>query len=188
MLHMPFITEKGVQNDIVSRLLNDRIVMLHDVVDDDSAQIVITQLLYLDSISNEPIMFYINSPGGLCTAGLAILDTMKVIKSPVHTIAMGEAASMGAVLLAAGDKRAALPNAEVMIHQPLGGAYGQATDVLIHTEQILKTKERLIKILSDNSLLTYEEMYELCERDCFLTAEEALELGLIDSIVQYAEK
>lgn len=183
MIHIPFVSEKGGQNDIISRLLEDRIVMLHDQVDEISAQLVITQLLYLDSISNEPIKMYINSPGGICTDGLAIVDTMQAIKSPVHTIAMGLAASMGAVLLSVGDERYALPNAEIMIHQPLGGAYGQATDIAIQAENIMKTKHRLIKMLADNSLLTFEEMWEACERDNFLTAEEALEYGLIDKVL-----
>ena len=188
MIHIPFVNEKGGQNDIISRLLEDRIIMLHDAVDEISAQLVITQMLYLDSISNEPIKFYINSPGGICTDGLAIVDTMQAIQSPVHTIAMGLAASMGAVLLAVGDERFALPNAEIMIHQPLGGAYGQATDIAIQAENIMKTKERLIKMLADNSLLTFEEMWNACERDNFLTAEEALEYGLIDKVLYPKEK
>lgn len=188
MIHIPFVNEKGGQNDIISRLLEDRIIMLHDAVDEISAQLVITQMLYLDSISNEPIKFYINSPGGICTDGLAIVDTMQAIQSPVHTIAMGLAASMGAVLLAVGDERYALPNAEIMIHQPLGGAYGQATDIAIQAENIMKTKERLIKMLADNSLLTFEEMWNACERDNFLTAEEALEYGLIDKVLYPKEK
>lgn len=188
MLHMPFVNTNGVQNDIISRLLEDRIVMLHDIVDENSAQMVISQLLYLDSISHEPIKFYINSAGGVCTDGLAIIDTMALISSPVHTVAMGMACSMGAVILACGDKRFALPNSEVMIHQPLGGVQGQATDILIQADNILKTKERLIKMLADNSLLTYEEMWDACERDNYLTAEEAVEIGLVDKVLYPKEK
>jgi len=188
MMHMPFVNEKGVQNDIVSRLLEDRIIMLHDQIDEISAQMTIMQLLYLDSISNEPIKLYINSVGGVCTDGLAIIDTMHIIKSPVHTISMGLSASMGALILSQGDKRLALPNAEIMIHQPLGGAYGQASDITIQADNILKMKHKLTKMLADNSFMTYEEMELLCDRDTFLSADEALELGLIDKIIQYTEK
>ena len=188
MIHMPFVVEKGVQNDIVSRLLEDRIIMLHDQIDEVSAQMTIMQLLYLDSISNEPIKLYINSVGGVCTDGLAIIDTMRIIKSPVHTISMGLSASMGALILTQGDKRFALPNAEIMVHQPLGGAYGQATDIAIQADNILKMKHKLTKMLADNSLMTYEEMELMCDRDTYLSADEALELGLIDKIIEYTEK
>lgn len=172
--------------DLMSRLLQDRIIMLTEEVTDASASVICAELLYLESIDpTKDIQLYINSPGGSVTAGLAIYDTMNFVKCDVSTICMGMAASMGAFLLSSGakGKRFCLPNAEVMIHQPLGGAQGQATDIQIHAEHILRTKKRLTQILADNAGCDYEKMAAACERDNFLTAEEALDFGLIDQIV-----
>ncbi len=172
--------------DLMSRLLQDRIIMLTEEVTDASASVICAELLYLESIDpTKDIQLYINSPGGSVTAGLAIYDTMNFVKCDVSTICMGMAASMGAFLLSSGTKgkRFCLPNAEVMIHQPLGGAQGQATDIQIHAEHILRTKKRLTQILANNAGCDYEKMAAACERDNFLTAEEALDFGLIDQIV-----
>ena len=172
--------------DLMSRLLQDRIIMLTEEVTDASASVICAELLYLESIDpTKDIQLYINSPGGSVTAGLAIYDTMNFVKCDVSTICMGMAASMGAFLLSSGakGKRFCLPNAEVMIHQPLGGAQGQATDIQIHAAHILRTKKRLTQILADNAGCDYEKMAAACERDNFLTAEEALDFGLIDQIV-----
>lgn len=172
--------------DLMSRLLQDRIIMLTEEVTDASASVICAELLYLESVDpTKDIQLYINSPGGSVTAGLAIYDTMNFVKCDVSTICMGMAASMGAFLLSSGakGKRFCLPNAEVMIHQPLGGAQGQATDIQIHAEHILRTKKRLTQILADNAGCDYEKMAAACERDNFLTAEEALDFGLIDQIV-----
>ncbi len=173
--------------DIYSRLLKNRIIMLSDAIDDDVASSVVAQLLYLDSENNEKdIKIYINSPGGSVTAGFAIYDTMKHIKSPVSTICVGFAASMGAFLLAGGDKnkRFALPNSEIMIHQVMGGAEGQATDIQIHAENILRTKEKINKILAENTGQTIKKVTSDTERDYYMTPEEALEYGLIDGIIK----
>jgi len=173
--------------DIYSRLLKNRIIMLSDAIDDDVASSVVAQLLYLDSENNEKdIKIYINSPGGSVTAGFAIYDTMKHIKSPVSTICVGFAASMGAFLLAGGDKnkRFALPNSEIMIHQVMGGAEGQATDIQIHAENILRTKEKINKILAENTGQTIKKVTNDTERDYYMTPEEALEYGLIDGIIK----
>lgn len=173
--------------DIFSKLLRDRIVMLNGEVNSVSAALITAQLLFLDSESNEPISLYINSPGGSIVDGMAILDTMNHIKSPVHTICMGMAASMGAFLLSQGEPghRYCLPNSEVMIHQPLGGYQGQATDIEIHSKRIVRMKEKLTKMLADstNGKTDAATMWELCERDNFLEPEQALELGLIDQIL-----
>lgn len=173
--------------DIFSRLLKDRIITLNGEVNNQSAAIITAQLLYLASENDEPINFYINSPGGSVTDGMAIFDTMNHIKAPVHTICMGMAASMGAFLLSQGEKghRYCLPNSTVMIHQPLGGFQGQATDIDIHAKRIIKIKEKLTKKLSEstNGKIDITRMYELCERDNFLDPEEALEYGLIDEIL-----
>lgn len=174
------------QYDIFSRLLNDRIIVLSDEVNDATASLVVAQLLYLESQDSEKdISFYINSPGGVVTAGLAIYDTMQYIKCDVSTICMGLAASMGAFLLSSGTKgkRFALPNSEIMIHQPSGGAKGQATDIKIVAEQILKTKEKLNKILADNTGKPIEVIAEDTERDNFMSAQEALEYGIVDKIL-----
>ena len=172
--------------DIFSRLLNDRIIMLCEEVNDASASLVVAQLLYLESQDpDKDIQLYINSPGGSVTAGMAIYDTMQYIKCDVSTICIGMAASMGAFLLSAGTKgkRMALPNAEIMIHQPLGGAQGQATDMKIQVERMLKIKERLNQILADNTGKPYEVICNDTERDNFMTAEEACAYGLIDKVI-----
>lgn len=180
-------TSRGERSyDIFSRLLNDRIIMLSDEVNDVTASLVVAQLLYLEAQDpDKDIQFYINSPGGSVSAGLAIYDTMQYIKSDVSTICVGLAASMGAFLLAAGakGKRIALPNAEVMIHQPSGGFRGQATDIQIHAEKIIKTKERLNTILAENTGRSFEEVRDASERDNFMTAEEAKEFGLLDKVI-----
>lgn len=172
--------------DIFSRLLNDRIVFLADEVNDTTASLVIAQLLFLESQDpDKDIAFYINSPGGSVSAGLAIYDTMNYIKCDVSTICLGMAASMGAFLLSSGTKgkRIALPNSEIMIHQPLGGCQGQASDMKIRTEHILRTRDRLNTILSANTGRTLAEIERDTERDNFLTAQQALEYGLIDKIL-----
>ena len=171
--------------DIYSRLLKDRIIMLNGEIDDNVANIVISELLYLDSLNNEDISIYINSPGGSVTAGMAIYDTMKFVKSKVSTICVGMAASMAAFLLSSGEKgkRFALPNSEVMIHQPLGGAQGQATEIKIAAERILKLKDKLNKMLADNTGKKLNQVAKDTERDYFLTSKEALDYGLIDKIL-----
>lgn len=176
--------------DIYSRLLNDRIIVLGEEVTDVSANLVVAQLLYLESVDpNKDIQLYINSPGGSVTAGMAIYDTMNYIKCDVSTICMGLAASMGAFLLSSGakGKRFALPNAEVMIHQPSGGAKGQATEIEIVAEQILKTKKRLNEILAANTGKSLEEIAADTERDHYLSAQEAMDYGLIDAVVTNRE-
>lgn len=173
--------------DLMSRLLNDRIIMLTEEVTDASAAIIVAELLYLEAQDpSRDIQLYINSPGGSVTAGLAIYDTMNYIKCDVSTICMGMAASMGAFLLSSGakGKRFCLPNAEVMIHQPLGGAQGQATDIEIHANHILRTKKRLTEILAANAGCDFDKMADACERDNFLTAQEALDFGLIDAVLE----
>ena len=179
-------TSRGERSyDIYSRLLKDRIIFLGEEVTDVSANIVMAQLLFLEAEDPEKdIHLYINSPGGSVTAGMAIYDTMQYIKCDVSTICIGLAASMGAFLLAAGKKgkRFSLPNSEIMIHQPLGGASGQATDVMIRAKLLQDTKERLTRILSENTGKPYEQVYSDTDRDNFMTAEEALEYGLIDKI------
>ncbi|MBE5945852.1 MAG: ATP-dependent Clp endopeptidase proteolytic subunit ClpP [Lachnospiraceae bacterium] len=171
--------------DIYSRLLKERIIFLADEVNDTTASLVIAQLLFLESEDpTKDISLYINSPGGSVSAGFGIYDTMKYIKCDVSTICVGMAASMGAFLLAGGTKgkRIALPNSEIMIHQPLGGTRGQATDMKIHTDHIIRTREKLNQILSENTGKPIEEIEKDTERDNFLTAEQALEYGLIDHI------
>ena len=184
-------TNRGERSyDIYSRLLKDRIVMLTDEVNDVTASLVVSQLLFLEAEDSEKDIFlYINSPGGSVTAGMAIYDTMNFIKCPVNTVCMGMAASMGAFLLSGGEKgkRFCLPNAEIMIHQPLGGARGQATEIEIAAKHILRTKEKLTKIIADNCGRDYEECYSAMERDNWMTAEEALSFGLIDKIIERKE-
>ena len=186
---LPTIIEKSNNGerayDIYSRLLKDRIIILTGEIDDNSANIVVAQLLYLDSINNNDISLYINSPGGSITAGMAIYDTMNFIKSDVSTICLGMAASMGAFLLSSGTKgkRYCLPNSEVMIHQPLGGASGQATEIKIAAEHILKIKEKLNKILASNTNKDIKTIEIDTERDNYLSSEEALQYGLIDQIL-----
>lgn len=180
-------TSRGERSyDIYSRLLNDRIIMLCDEVNDVTASLVVAQLLYLEGQDpDKDIQLYINSPGGSVTAGMAIYDTMQYVKCDVSTICIGIAASMGAFLLSSGakGKRFALPNSEVMIHQPLGGAKGQATDIQIHAEWILRTKKRLNQILSENTGKPLEVIEADCERDNFKSAQEAVEYGLVDKII-----
>ncbi|HIU79250.1 MAG TPA: ATP-dependent Clp endopeptidase proteolytic subunit ClpP [Candidatus Avilachnospira avicola] len=180
-------TSRGERSyDIFSRLLKERIIFLGEEVTDASASLVVAQLLFLESEDpGKDINLYINSPGGSVTAGMAIYDTMRYIKCDVSTICVGMAASMGAFLLAGGakGKRIALPNAEIMIHQPSGGAQGQATEIQIVAEQILKTKEKLNRILAENTGRSYEEVCRDTERDNWLTAEEAMNYGIVDRIL-----
>ena len=172
--------------DIYSRLLKDRIILLNGEINDNVANIIVAQLLYLDSINNDDINLYINSPGGSITSGMAIYDTMNYIKSDVSTICIGIAASMAAFLLSSGKKgkRYALPNSEVMIHQPLGGAQGQATEIKIAAERILKLKDKLNKILSNNTGKNLKQIEQDTERDYYLSAEEAKDYGIIDKILK----
>ena len=190
MAMIPYVIEqtgRGERSyDIFSRLLNDRIIMLNDQVDDASASVIIAQLLYLEGQDpDKDISFYINSPGGSVSAGLAIYDTMQYIKCDVSTICMGMAASMGAFLLSSGakGKRLALPNSEIMIHQPLGQAQGQATDILIHANHIEKTRANLNKILAENTGKPLEVIQRDTERDNLMSAQEAMEYGLIDKVI-----
>ncbi len=180
-------TNRGERSyDIFSRLLNDRIVMLCEEVNDTSASLVVAQLLYLEGQDpDKDISLYINSPGGSVTAGLAIYDTMRYIKCDVSTICIGMAASMGAFLLSAGakGKRLALPNSEIMIHQPLGGMQGQVTDIKIHAERYLRIKENLNRMLAENTGRPLEEIQRDTERDNFMSAQEAMEYGLIDKVI-----
>ena len=181
-------TSRGERSyDIFSRLLNDRIIMLSDQVNDVTAGLVVSQLLFLESEDpDKDINLYINSPGGSVTAGMAIYDTMQYVKCDVSTMCMGMAASMGAFLLSGGTKgkRLALPNAEIMIHQPSGGAQGQASEIEIAAEHILRTKKKLNTILSENTGQPYETIVKDTERDNWLTAQEALEYGLIDKVME----
>ena len=192
MAYIPYVVEQSSHGersyDIFSRLLNDRIILLHDEVNSATASVVIAQLLYLEGQDpDKDIYFYINSPGGSVTDGLAIYDTMKYIKCDVSTICMGMAASMGAFLLSSGTKgkRIALPNSQIMIHQPLiagGGLSGQVTDIQIRADNLLKTKENLNRMLSANTGKDYETICRDTERDNFMTAQEALEYGIIDKV------
>ncbi|MBR4080766.1 MAG: ATP-dependent Clp endopeptidase proteolytic subunit ClpP [Clostridia bacterium] len=181
-------TSRGERSfDIYSRLLKDRIVFLSGEIDDAVANLVVAQLLFLEMEDPDAdISLYINSPGGSVTAGMAIYDTMQYIKPNVRTVCVGMAASMGAFLLMAGEKgkRLALPNAEVMIHQPLGGAQGQATDVAIRAEWLMRTKTKMIRMMSEMSGQDPEKVKQDCERDYFMTAQEALDYGIIDEIYQ----
>lgn len=171
--------------DIYSRLLKDRIILISGEIDDEKASSIVAELLYLDSLSNDDISMYINSPGGVITSGMAIYDTMNFIKSDVSTICVGMAASMAAFLLSSGKKgkRYCLPNSEVMIHQPLGGAEGQATEIKIAAERILKLKDKLNHILSSNTNKPLKQIENDTERDYFLSAEEALDYGIVDKIL-----
>ena len=187
---IPYVVEQTSRGersyDIFSRLLNDRIIMLSEEVNDTTASLIVAQLLYLEAQDpDKDIQFYINSPGGSVTAGMAIYDTMQYIKADVSTICVGMAASMGAFLLAAGakGKRIALPNAEIMIHQPSGGSRGQASDIKIQADQILRIRETLNRILAENTGRSVEEIARDTERDHFLTAQEAVESGLIDKVI-----
>lgn len=192
---VPYVVEQTSRGersyDIYSRLLKDRIIFLGEEVNETTASLVVAQLLFLEAEDpGKDIQLYINSPGGVVTAGMAIYDTMNYIKCDVSTICIGLAASMGAFLLAGGTKgkRFALPNAEVMIHQPSGGAKGQATDIQIVADNILKTKKRLNEILAANTGQPYEVIAADTERDNYMSAEEAREYGLIDGVITYKEK
>lgn len=187
---VPYVVEQTSRGersyDIFSRLLNDRIVLLSEEVNDTTASLIVAQLLFLESQDpDKDIQLYINSPGGSVTSGMAIYDTMQYVKPDISTICIGMAASMGAFLLAAGakGKRIALPNAEIMIHQPSGGSRGQATDIQIQAEQILKTKNKLNRILAEHTGQPLEKVKEDCERDYFMSAEEAKAYGVIDTII-----
>lgn len=186
---IPTVIEKSNNGervyDIYSRLLKDRIIILSGEITDESANSVVAQLLYLDSLNQDNISLYINSPGGAVTAGMAIYDTMNFVKSDVSTICLGMAASMAAFLLSSGtkEKRFCLPNSEVMIHQPLGGAQGQATEIKIAAEHILNLKEKLNKILSKNTGQDIKQIEHDTDRDNFMNAEEAKEYGIIDQIL-----
>ena len=181
-------TSKGERSyDIFSRLLNDRIIFLSDEINDVTASLVVAQLLFLEAQDpDKDISLYINSPGGSVTAGMAIFDTMNFIKCDISTICVGMAASMGAFLLAAGTKgkRIALPNSEIMIHQPLGGARGQATDIKIHADLILRTRDNLNRILAERTGKSIEEIARDTERDYFMTANQALDYGIVDKIYE----
>ena len=188
---IPYVVEQTSRGersyDIFSRLLNDRIIFLSEEVNDATASLVVAQLLYLEAQDpDKDIQFYINSPGGSVTAGMAIYDTMQYIKCDVATICVGMAASMGAFLLSAGTKgkRMALPNAEIMIHQPSAGTQGQITDMAIHMKRLQTIKERMNSILAENTGKSIDEVTAACERDNFMTADEALAFGLIDEVVQ----
>lgn len=189
---VPTVIEKNETGerayDIYSRLLKDRIIILNGEITDNSSNIVVAQLLYLDSLNNDDISLYINSPGGSITAGMAIFDTMNFIKSDISTICVGMAASMAAFLLSSGEKgkRYILPNAEVMIHQPLGGAQGQATEIKIAAERILKLKKKLNKILSDNTGKDIDTIDNDTERDYFMDSDEALNYGIVDKVLKKA--
>ena len=186
---VPIIVDKEQSGersyDIYSRLLKDRIIFLSGEINDDIANTIVSELLYLDSLNHNDISLYINSPGGSITSGMAIMDTMNFIKSDVSTICIGLAASMGAFLLSCGKKgkRFILPNAEVMIHQPLGGVSGQATEIKIAAERILKLKDQLNKILANNTNQDLEKIEIDTERDYYMSANEALEYGIIDKIL-----
>ena len=188
---VPYVVEQTSRGersyDIFSRLLNDRIIMLSEEVNDTTASLIVAQLLYLEAQDpDKDIQFYINSPGGSVTAGLAIYDTMQYIKADVSTICVGLAASMGAFLLSSGTKgkRLALPNAEIMIHQPSAGTQGQITDMALHLKRLEVVKSRMNRILAENTGKSVEQVTADCERDNFMTAQEALEYGLIDKVIE----
>lgn len=188
-MFIPNVLEKTINGekvyDLYSKLLEDRIILLSGEINDNTSNIIVSELLYLDSISNEDISIYINSPGGSITSGMAIYDTMNYIKSDVSTICIGMAASMAAFLLSSGQKgkRYILPNAEVMIHQPIGGVSGQATEINIAANRILKLKNKLNKILSKNTNKNIKEIEKDTERDYYMNSNEALEYGIIDKII-----
>ena len=188
---IPTVIEKSSNKeyayDLYSRLLKDRIIFLSGEINDSVANIVVSELLYLDNINHEDIYLYINSPGGSITSGMSIYDTMNFVSSKVITIGLGMCASMAAFLLSSGNTRLALPNTEIMIHQPIGGAQGQATDIKIAAERIIKLKEKLNKILAKNTKQDIKKIAEDTERHNFLSADEALEYGLIDKIINKNE-
>jgi ATP-dependent Clp protease protease subunit len=191
---VPMVVEQSSRGersfDIYSRLLRERIVFLNGEVNDAVSALVCAQLLFLEADNpNKPIHLYINSPGGVVTSGFAMYDTMRYIKAPVHTVCMGTARSMGSFLLMAGQpgERVALPNASLHVHQPLGGFQGQASDILIHAEEMLKTKRRIIRLYAEHCRRSLEEVEHTLDRDHFMTPEEALEWGLIDRILKQRE-
>lgn len=191
MSFIPYVVEQTSRGersyDIFSRLLNDRIVFLSEEVNDTTASLIVAQMLYLEAQDpDKDIQFYINSPGGSVTAGMAIYDTMRYIKCDVATICVGMAASMGAFLLAAGTKgkRMALPNAEIMIHQPSAGTQGQITDMAIHLKRLETIKARMNRIMAENTGKSVEEVTDACERDNFMTSQEALAFGLVDRVLE----
>ena len=188
---IPYVIEQTSRGertyDIYSRLLNDRIIFLSEEVNDATASVIVAQMLFLEAQDpDKDIQFYINSPGGSVTAGMAIYDTMQYIKCDVATICVGMAASMGAFLLSAGakGKRLALPNSEIMIHQPSAGTQGQITDMAIHLKRLENIKSRMNRIMSENTGKSIEEVTEACERDNFMSAQEAVEFGLIDRVIE----
>lgn len=186
---VPMVVEQKGQGerayDIFSRLLKERIVFINGPIASQMADLIVAQILFLDAEDPGKIIHvYINSPGGEIAAGCAILDTMKMVSSPVHTTVLGMACSMGAILLSVGDKRYALPNAEIMIHQPSGGAEGQASDILINAKQIMKTRDRMNKILADACKQPIEKIATDVERDYWMNPEEALAYGIIDEIIK----
>ena len=192
MSFIPYVVEQTSRGersfDIFSRLLNDRIIFLSEEVNDTTASLIVAQLLYLEAQDpDKDIQFYINSPGGSVTAGMAIYDTMKYIQCDVATICVGMAASMGAFLLSAGTKgkRMALPNAEIMIHQPSAGTQGQITDMAIHMKRLQIIKERMNRIMAENTGRSVEEVTAACERDNFMSSQEALEFGLVDRVLDH---
>ena len=189
---VPYVVEQTSRGersyDIFSRLLNDRIIFLSEEVNDTTASLIVAQLLYLEAQDpDKDIQFYINSPGGSVTAGMAIYDTMQYIKCDVATICVGMAASMGAFLLSAGTKgkRLALPNAEIMIHQPSAGTQGQITDMAIHLKRLETIKERMNRILAENTGKSIDEVTAACERDNFMSASEAMDFGIIDRVIEH---
>ena len=191
MSFIPYVVEQTSRGersyDIFSRLLNDRIIFLSEEVNDTTASLIVAQMLYLEAQDpDKDIQFYINSPGGSVTAGMAIYDTMRYIKCDVATICVGMAASMGAFLLAAGTKgkRMALPNAEIMIHQPSAGTQGQITDMAIHMQRLQTIKDRMNRILAENTGKPLDVVTEACERDNFMTSQEAMEFGLVDRVLE----
>ncbi|EMD6649097.1 ATP-dependent Clp protease proteolytic subunit [Serratia marcescens] len=191
MMLVPMVVEQTSRGersfDIYSRLLRDRIVFLNGEVNDDVAEMLCAQLLFLEAENPEkPIHLYINSPGGVITSGLAIYDTMQYIRAPVHTLCMGTARSMGSFLLMAGEPghRMALPNASLHVHQPLGGFQGQASDILIHAEEMKRTKDTVIRLYAKHCGLSYEEVERVLDRDRFMTADEAAAWGVIDRVLR----
>jgi len=191
---VPMVVEQSSRGersfDIYSRLLRERIIFLNGEVNDAVSALVCAQLLFLEAENpKKPINLYINSPGGVVTSGLAMYDTMRLVRAPVHTLCMGTARSMGSFLLMAGEpgERVALPNASIHIHQPLGGFQGQASDALIHAEEILKTKQRMTRLYAEHCGHSYEEFERAMDRDFFMTAEEAMEWGLVDRVLEKRE-
>ena len=185
MAFIPVVKDSKTQSDLYSRLLEDRIILLTGEINDTTAELVMSQLLYLDSIEKKDIQLYINSPGGSITAGMAIFDTMRIIDSDVSTICVGLCASMAAFLLSAGKKgkRQIAENAEVMIHQPLGGAQGQSTDIVINANRIVKLREKLEKYIAEACDQPIDKIHKDCERDYWMDSKKALEYGIIDEII-----